>query len=409
MTDTVIRVDKVSKKFCRSLKRSLWYGVQDLGSDIVGFRKERNGLRPGEFWALKDVSFNVNQGDTIGLIGRNGSGKTTLLKLLSGLINLDQGRITVRGHIQALIALGAGFNPVLTGKENIYVNAAILGLSKNEVNRKFDEIVDFSGIGNFIDAPVQSYSSGMAVRLGFSVAVHMNPDILLLDEILAVGDIPFRAKCHKKLGELKDKGIPWIMVSHDMGIIRNQTNRAIYLEDGKIKFIGGPEETINQYLYSISNSDYQSNLAEQNKISNHLTGIPREVEVGKVKLLDSNFQEKDQFVTGEPLMIEINYVAHQIVENPSFGFYINGGDGLCYVGTNTLIDCYSIENISGSGKIYYKIEHLPLLAGIYKIRVDIWDNNMGMTDKKNDAAYLNVIGGKFSPGMFSVNGIWIKA
>jgi lipopolysaccharide transport system ATP-binding protein len=409
MTDTVISVENISKKFCRSLKRSLWYGVQDLGSDIVGFRKERNGLRPEEFWALKDVSFDVNQGDTIGLIGRNGSGKTTLLKLLSGLINLDQGRITVRGHIQALIALGAGFNPVLTGKENIYVNAAILGLSKTEVNLKFDEIVDFSGIGNFIDAPVQSYSSGMAVRLGFSVAVHMNPDILLLDEILAVGDIPFRAKCHKKLGELKDKGIPWIMVSHDMGIIRNQTNRAIYLDDGKIKFIGGPEETINQYLYSISNSDYQNNLAEQNKISNHLTGNPREVEVGKVKLLDSNFQEKDQFVTDEPLIIEINYVAHQIVENPSFGFYINGGDGLCYVGTNTLIDRYSIENISGYGKIYYKIEHLPLLPGIYKIRVDIWDNNMGMTDKKNDAAYLHVTGGNFSPGMFSVNGTWIKA
>ena len=409
MSESMVSVQNISKKFCRSLKRSLWYGVVGLGSELTGRSKQSLKLRKDEFWAINDMSFDVKRGDTIGLIGRNGAGKTTLLRMMNGLIKPDAGRIEVRGRMQALIALGAGFNPVLTGRENIYVNAAVLGIPKKEVDKRFDEIVDFSGIGEFIDAPVQSYSSGMNVRLGFSVAVHMEPDILLVDEVLAVGDIPFRAKCHKKLGELKENGVPWIMVSHDMGIIRNQTNKVIYLEKGNVKSIGSPEETINHYLYTIANEEYQNSLLSNHGNTDHPTTSHREVEIERVRMLDSEYQEREQFVTGEPLIIEINYLAHQKMENPAFGFYIYGGDGLCYIGTNTSIDQYSIDNIAGPGKIHYKIEHLPLLAGIYRIRIDIWDKNMGMSDKKNEAAYLHVIGGNFSPGMFSVNGSWNNA
>ena len=193
----LVRVEGVSKIFCRSLKRSLHYGLIDSLSDIlpVGKRKyHENGepiLRKEEFWAVKDVSFELRRGECLGLIGRNGAGKTTLLKMLNGLIKPDKGRIEMRGRMGALIALGAGFNPILTGRENIYVNGSISGLSKKEIEDKIEEIIDFSEIREFIDTPVQSYSSGMPVRLGFAIATALNPDILLLDEVLAVGDTHF--------------------------------------------------------------------------------------------------------------------------------------------------------------------------------------------------------------------------
>ena len=166
MSDTLVTVEHVSKKFCRTLKRSLWYGVRDVGSELIGQNNGHKNLRKEEFWAVRDVSLQLRRGETLGLIGHNGAGKTTLLRMLNGLIKPDEGRIKVRGRMQALIALGAGFNPVLTGRENIYVNASVLGISKAEIDRRFDQIVDFSGIEEFIDMPVQSYSSGMTVRLG---------------------------------------------------------------------------------------------------------------------------------------------------------------------------------------------------------------------------------------------------
>ncbi|MDP3817157.1 ABC transporter ATP-binding protein, partial [Pseudomonas sp.] len=200
MSEALVKVDGVSKKFCRSLKRSLWYGMQDLGSELIGNPHGGGGdLRKDEFWAIKDVSFELKRGECLGLIGRNGAGKTTLLRMLNGLIKPDQGRIEMRGRVAALIALGAGFNPILTGRENIYVNASVLGLRKREIDEKFEEIVEFAELGEVIDAPVQSYSSGMSVRLGFSIAVRMDPDVLIVDEVLAVGDMGFRSKCYNEI------------------------------------------------------------------------------------------------------------------------------------------------------------------------------------------------------------------
>jgi len=224
--------------------------------------------------------------------------------------------------------------------------------------------------------------------------------------VLAVGDIQFRAKCHKKLGELKEKGVPWIMVSHDMGIIRNQTNKVIYLDKGVIKAIGNPEDTINEYLYAISEEEIQKNLQIQAKQSDTSISPIQEVKISNVRLLDENLIEKDGFTTGEPVVFEINYEAYKKIEKPAFGFYIYGGDGLCYLGTNTYVDKYSINAIEGKGKIYYKLDFLPLLTGIYRIRVDVWDKNMGMSDKRNEATYLHVTDGNYSPGMFAVNGQW---
>ena len=197
MGETLIKVEGLSKKFCRSLKKSMWYGMRDIGSELLGRRHGTDGvLRQDEFWAVKDVNFELKRGECLGLIGHNGAGKTTLLRMLNGLIKPDQGRIEMHGKVGALIALGAGFNPVLTGRENIYVNAAVLGMNKRYVDSKIDEIIDFAEIREFINSPVQTYSSGMNVRLGFAVAaILIEPDILFLDEVLAVGDIGFAIKC----------------------------------------------------------------------------------------------------------------------------------------------------------------------------------------------------------------------
>jgi len=223
----LIEVRGASKKFCRSLKRSLWYGLRDLGAQLLGRSADRSRLRRDEFWAVRDTSFDLNQGETLGLIGPNGAGKTTLLRILHGLITPDEGYVTVRGSMQALIALGAGFSPVLTGRENIYVNASILGIPRREVNRRFEQIVNFSGIPEFIDSPVQSYSSGMTVRLGFAVAAHLEPDILLVDEVLAVGDEGFQIKCLNKIGELKAAGSAIVLVSHNMHTISTYCDRVL--------------------------------------------------------------------------------------------------------------------------------------------------------------------------------------
>ncbi len=231
--EPLVRVEGLSKKFCTDLRTSLKYGVRDLGTEMLG-RERGTELRPKEFWALDDVGFELRRGECLGLLGRNGAGKTTLLKMLNGLMKPDKGRIELRGRVGALIALGAGFNPILTGRENIYVNAAVLGIHREEVKRRFDEIVAFAELGEFIDMPVQNYSSGMTVRLGFSVAaVLMEPDILFLDEVLAVGDIGFAMKCLNRVRELMANSAV-IFVSHNMPMVSTFCTRALVMQRGKV-------------------------------------------------------------------------------------------------------------------------------------------------------------------------------
>jgi len=229
----LIRVEGLSKKFCTDLRTSLKYGVHDLVTEIVGGRRGQ-ALRPKEFWALQNVDFELRRGECLGLLGRNGAGKTTLLKMLNGLMKPDKGRIELHGRVGALIALGAGFNPILTGRENIYVNAAVLGIPRSEVKRRFDEIVEFAELGQFIDMPVQNYSSGMTVRLGFSVAaVLLEPDILFLDEVLAVGDIGFAMKCLNRVREIMANSAV-IFVSHNMPMVSAFCTRALVMQRGQV-------------------------------------------------------------------------------------------------------------------------------------------------------------------------------
>jgi lipopolysaccharide transport system ATP-binding protein len=251
MSEVIIRCQDVSKKFCRDLRQSLWYGVQDVVADLLRFsgtNLEGKTLRAGEFYASHGVSFEVRSGECLGLIGRNGAGKTTLLKMLNGLIKPDTGRIELRGRTGALIALGAGFNPILSGRENVYVNGSILGLSKREIRSRFDEIVGFAGLEDFIDAPVQSYSSGMKVRLGFAVATEIRPEILLVDEVLAVGDADFRVRCAGRIRDLMSSGCAVVLVSHDMNQIANLADNALWLDKGCVKACGPAFNIIRQYL-----------------------------------------------------------------------------------------------------------------------------------------------------------------
>jgi lipopolysaccharide transport system ATP-binding protein len=234
--EILVRCEHVSKKFCRTLKRSLWYGVKDMMGEFIG----RNGkveIRSGEFWAVKDVSFELRRGECLGLIGHNGAGKSTLLKMLNGLIKPDQGRIELHGLVGALIELGAGFNPILTGRENIYNKGAILGFTKKEIDQKFEAIVDFAEIEEFIDMPVQNYSSGMKVRLGFAVSAQMDPDVLLIDEALAVGDLGFIIKCLNRMAEIVPQtGV--IFVSHSMPMVARICTSALLLEKGQEEYLG---------------------------------------------------------------------------------------------------------------------------------------------------------------------------
>lgn len=245
--DTVIAVKNVSKKFCRNLKYSLIYGLQDVFAETIGKSRNSDTLRTKEFWALNNVSFQLKKGEALGLIGANGAGKSTLLRIISGLINPDTGSIKIKGRVAPLIALSAGFNPVLTGRENIYANMSILGLSVAEIKQKFNDVVDFAELWDAIDAPVQTYSSGMSARLGFACAVHIEPEILLVDEVLSVGDVKFRMKCHQRLAKLREKGTAFILVSHNSHSILNICNSAIYLQKGKLAAAGKTESVITRY------------------------------------------------------------------------------------------------------------------------------------------------------------------
>ncbi|HBK83804.1 MAG TPA: ABC transporter ATP-binding protein, partial [Flavobacterium sp.] len=234
--DTLVEVTGLSKKFCKDLKTSLWYGVKDLIYGYTGNKSNRE-LRPKEFWAVKDISFTLKRGECLGLIGHNGAGKSTLLKILNGLINPDSGKVLMRGRIGALIELGAGFNPVLSGRENIYNNGAILGFKRKEIDAKLQQIIEFAEMQDFIDMPVQNYSSGMKVRLGFAVAAQLEPDVLIVDEVLAVGDLGFILKCFNTIDAILPK-TAIIFVSHSMPMVSRICSQIILMDKGQAKFQG---------------------------------------------------------------------------------------------------------------------------------------------------------------------------
>lgn len=289
MSSPIIKIDSISKRYTLGTKEP-YYSLRD---SITGFFKPKK--KPEEFWALKDVSFEVERGETIGIIGRNGAGKSTLLKILSRITPPTHGTITMKGRVASLLEVGTGFNPELTGRENIYLNGAILGMTKKEINRKFDEIVAFAEIDKFLDTPVKRYSSGMYVRLAFAVAAHLEPEILIVDEVLAVGDAQFQKKCLGKMGEVAKGGRTVLFVSHNMGAVKSLCNRCVMLENGMVKKAGETEDVLEKYL--------GKNISTEACIAYPDNG--KKIQIQNICVVDKNGITTSEIDINDPFSIEV--------------------------------------------------------------------------------------------------------
>jgi ABC-type polysaccharide/polyol phosphate transport system ATPase subunit len=391
MSEKLVVVEGLSKKYCTDLKKSLYYGLLDMGAEMRGSRRSNVSLRKGEFWALDDVSFEVKKGEIMGLIGPNGSGKTTVLRLLSGLIKPDRGCITIRGRIQALIALGAGFNPVLTGRENIYVNGAILGFSKAEINSLLESIVAFSELEQFLDAPVQSYSSGMQVRLGFAIATNLRPDILLVDEVLAVGDAPFRRKARKKMMELLHSGVSVILVSHNIPLISSITSKCIYLNGGKVIEIGDSDQVTARYLnYSISRELDGYRVFGKNCMAAAYHTTPF-FNLNRVTLMNCSGVLTDSFRTGENIHIAFEV---EVIGGP---YKLNYAMCIRDKADDATIAFHKLPQVVESKESQIRLECSIrdnfLREGVYDVGFFVADAHMGSIFKSNLAGTFRILSG----------------
>lgn len=366
----IVVVENVSKKFCRDLKSSLLYGVQDITTELIGAKRKSDTLRNKEFWALQDVSFQLRRGDALGLVGANGAGKSTLLRIISGLIKPDTGYVKVRGRVAPLIALGAGFNPILTGRENIYANMSILGLSTKEIEQKFQAVVDFAEIYDAIDAPVQSYSSGMAARLGFACAVHIEPDVLLIDEVLSVGDIKFRMKCYHQLAQLRQNGTIFILVSHNPHTILNVCTTAIYLAQGKLIATGDTETVVRQYeedlcLGGTEKSSGVMILAA--KSESESLGL----DIVSLCFKDEQGNILEHLLSGEPTYLCVECQANRNIENANLGVIVTSLSGerdrVLYI--TSASDRQPLKISAGKVEIQMYMPYCGLAPGSYSAQV----------------------------------------
>lgn len=328
-----------------------------------------------EFWALKDVSFSLPSATTLGIIGENGSGKSTLLKILARILRADKGSYHVNGKVSTLLELGAGFHPELTGRENIFLNGSILGLSQKEVEERYDEIVAFSELEKFIDTPVKNYSSGMYVRLGFAVAVSVEPDILLIDEILAVGDEAFQRKCSDKIFEFKNKGKTIVLVSHSLEAVRNICDTVIWLHAGEIKGQGKSNEVVTLYLKQVNQAEREKAGQKVDEPSLGTRSGSFEAEITKVVFYQEDNEPTNSFKTNKPFVAHIYYRAHKSIKDPVFGAAIYRNDGIHVTGPNTKVSKSRIDQISGEGYVEYRVDSLPLLSGTYLFSAAIYDQS----------------------------------
>lgn len=379
--DVVLSVQGVSKKFCRSLRKSLLYGVQDVFGEVIGTRTESKELRPQEFWALKDVSFELHRGEVLGLLGANGAGKTTLLRMIGGLIKPDTGVIDIKGKIAPLIALGAGFNPVLTGRENIYANMSVLGLTKQEIDERFDAVVDFAEVGDALDAPVMTYSSGMQARLGFACAIHVEPDILLLDEVLAVGDTKFRSKCTHRLHELRKKGTSILLVNHNTLAVLALSDRAIFLKKGETKAMGDASSIVTKYeeaLFSQTACRSEGQLQIPEKQSTESLGC----DITKIYFRDSDNQIISSPTTGQTLTLCIRVKTHRYTPKLSvFLFFTDiAKDNTPILTISNTIDHSDMDLTEGKHELIVEFPCLHLKPSLYNLRIDIRENNFSHLD-----------------------------
>jgi ABC-type polysaccharide/polyol phosphate transport system ATPase subunit len=389
----VVEADHVSKKFRLVRERN-----NSLKATILRGRR----VVAEDFWALRDVSFGVLQGETFGLIGENGSGKSTMLKCLTKILRPNEGTVRVEGKVSALLELGAGFHPELSGRENVFLNGAILGLSQKELRRRFDEIVDFAGVGSFIDEPVKNYSSGMYVRLGFSVAINVDPDVLLVDEVLAVGDEAFQRKCNEKFAELRNAGKTIVLVSHGLAGVQNLCNRVAWFSHGRLMRVGDPREVIEAYTDTVQ-------VDRQLDEFGHPRWGSGEGRIVGVEWLDPSGQPTSQLHGGSPACLRIHYEMYEPLERPVFAISIHTLEGFEVSGpSNRDVDCVP-DKLDGAGHVDLVFDALRLLPGTYDLTLSLSDySRLHAYDVRRDLIRFDVERGTMAEqsGVASLGGCW---
>jgi lipopolysaccharide transport system ATP-binding protein len=378
----------VSKKFRKGEKfDSLRDFIPNLVKGAFGQNRKNGSLKDQEFWAVKDVSFELKKGEALGIIGPNGAGKSTILKMLSRIYKPTSGEIKINGKLSALLEVGAGFHPDLTGRENIYLSGAIIGMKKKEIKTKIDSIIEFSELEDFIDTPVKKYSSGMYVRLGFSVSAHLDLDILLIDEILSVGDMSFQMKCMSRMKDLIAKGTTIIFISHSLDAVKHFCSRCIILRNGQVTLTGDTAKVIKAYQDMVLSEKQHVREAVNTQDAR---GDKQFVHISKVKFLDSNNNEKTVFDIGEDLAIEICYTCFKKICRPTFGITITKDDVLC-LASNTKDEEVLIEYIEGVGNIRVIFKSHNLNFGKYNVEIVVGDENFMIPLDRSENEYSFIV------------------
>jgi len=419
MQDIAIQAENISKTF-----RIPHEKISTLRGAFVNMFRS-NGYE--EFKALDNVNFEVKKGEFFGIIGRNGSGKSTLLKILAGIYQPDKGgKVKINGLISPFLELGIGFNPELSGRDNIYLNATVLGLTKKQIDEKFDDIVEFSELRRFIDQKVKNYSSGMQVRLMFSVAIHANREILLMDEVLAVGDTNFQSKCLEKFNEYHEQGKTVVLVTHDIGTVQKYCDRAMLLRDGKIQMIGDPQKVSNEYIYQ-NMSDEEKRIFDEEKRKREKVEKERKntkgetrsrieanrerkekiAEITKVEFLDKDGKEKNVFETGESLSIRVYFKKNKDIPTINFGIALFNQENNYIFGINTIID--KIDTRKYIKKNYFQVDYadIPLKTNTYFIKAGIFGKNDSITyDFLGRSKIFKVISKNENQGLVELSYKW---
>lgn len=387
MGTTAVEIRDVTKRFRRYREKS-----HSLKERVI-----RAGRNPhDEFWALRDVSFEVDEGETVGLLGHNGSGKSTLLKCVAGTLRPTSGTIRTRGRMAALLELGAGFHPDLTGRENVYLNGSVLGFSSAQIDRIFDDIVAFAEIGDFIDNQVKHYSSGMYARLGFAVAVNVDPDVLLVDEVLAVGDEAFQRKCLERVKQFQKDGRTILMVTHAADLVRQICDRAVVLDHGELVTVSNPSEAVRVFRETL--------LKRGIAVPEEALDKPGErrtlgVQITAVRIVYPESEGRPYLRPGEPMQITVAYRASHATDDVIFALGVHDQDGNQLLGTNTqLLGCHT-EEVSGSGEVTFDFERVPLNSGIYPVSIGIHNQDGGIEyDHRDQLDHFEVSNPHYSEG-----------